>query len=113
VRGFGVWFSPACVFAAGPFFHGTGSSSHSSSGPVPSQNSSRGRRSLTPPPARAVAVPLQDQLATDAEFSPDLVKVHMKCQYSTSFGQQLKVVGGAPELGEWDLSRVSTMRCCI
>jgi hypothetical protein len=56
-----------------------------------------------------VAVPLQDQLATDAEFSPDLVKVHMKCQYSTSFGQQLKVVGGAPELGEWDLSRVSTM----
>jgi hypothetical protein len=55
-------------------------------------------------------VPLQDQLAADAEFSLDLVKVHMKCQYTTSFGQQLKVVGGAPELGEWDVSRVSAMR---
>jgi hypothetical protein len=51
---------------------------------------------------------LQDQLAADAELSLDLVKVHMKCQYTTSFGQQLKVVGGAPELGEWDLNRVSS-----
>eukprot|EP00882_Tetradesmus_deserticola_P004500 GHRQ01004746.1.p1 GENE.GHRQ01004746.1~~GHRQ01004746.1.p1 ORF type:complete len:265 (+),score=91.44 GHRQ01004746.1:256-1050(+) len=94
---------------SGSVFHGMGSSGHSSSSPVPSPSSSRGRRSLTPPPARAVAIPLQDQLAADAEFSLDLVNVHMKCQYSTSFGQELKVVGGAPELGEWDLSRAPSM----
>ncbi|WIA38330.1 hypothetical protein OEZ86_001666 [Tetradesmus obliquus] len=96
---------------SGPSFHGTSSSSssHSSCAPVASPRSSRGRRSHTPPPARAVAVPLQDQLAADAEFRPDLVKVHMKCQYTTAFGQQLKVVGGAPELGEWDLARAPAM----
>lgn len=107
-----MWFCPAVIPAAGPSFHGTSSSSssHSSCAPVASPRSSRGRRSHTPPPARAVAVPLQDQLAADAEFRPDLVKVHMKCQYTTAFGQQLKVVGGAPELGEWDLARVSSVR---
>ncbi|WIA18038.1 hypothetical protein OEZ85_009520 [Tetradesmus obliquus] len=96
---------------SGPSFHGTSSSSssHRSCAPVASPRSSRGRRSHTPPPARAVAVPLQDQLAADAEFRPDLVKVHMKCQYTTAFGQQLKVVGGAPELGEWDLARAPAM----
>lgn len=77
-----------------------------------SSTGSGSRRSLTPPPARAVAVPLQEQLASDAEVSLDLVKVQFKVgQYVTSFGQQLKVVGGAPELGEWDVNQVSIAAC--
>lgn len=64
-------------------------------------------RSRTPPPLRAVAMPLDPQvLNPDTDFSLDLVKVQFKCTYATSFGQELRVVGGAPELGAWDLAQV-------
>lgn len=64
-------------------------------------------RSRTPPPLRAVAMPLDPQvLNPETDFSLDLVKVQFKCTYATSFGQELRVVGGAPELGAWDLAQV-------
>eukprot|EP00879_Flechtneria_rotunda_P000370 GHRR01000462.1.p1 GENE.GHRR01000462.1~~GHRR01000462.1.p1 ORF type:complete len:2238 (+),score=1076.63 GHRR01000462.1:245-6958(+) len=71
-------------------------------------SSSRGRAAS---PLKAVAVPLQDEIsATDGEFRLDIVKVQFKVpHYATSFGQELKIVGGAPELGEWDVTQAPAM----
>jgi hypothetical protein len=70
-------------------------------------------RSRTPPPLRAVAMPLDPQvLNPDTDFSLDLVKVQFKCTYATSFGQELRLVGGAPELGAWDVAQVRTGQDC-
>jgi len=84
-----------CISQAGQYLP----SSHS-------HNSSRPPRSITPPP-RAVAVPLDQQvLNPDTDFSLDLVKAQFKCTYATAFGQELRIVGGAPELGAWDVTQV-------
>lgn len=69
-------------------------------------------RSRTPPPLRAVAMPLDQQmLDPDSEYSQDLVKCQFKCTYATQFGQELRLVGGAPELGAWDVTQVR--RCGV
>jgi hypothetical protein len=65
------------------------------------------RRCATPPPLRAVAVPLDSQvLSVDGDFRLDVVKVQFKCNFVTSFGQELRIVGAAPELGGWDADKV-------
>jgi hypothetical protein len=83
--------------------------SSSDGGAMPSSSFSgtaRPPRSRTPPP-RAVAVPLDAEvLNPDTDFSLDLVKVQFKCTYATNFGQELRVVGGSPELGNWDVAQV-------
>lgn len=54
-----------------------------------------------------MAVPLDQQvLNPDTDFSLDLVKAQFKCTYATAFGQELRIVGGAPELGAWDVTQV-------
>lgn len=68
-------------------------------------------RSRTPPP-RAVAVPL-DHEVLNPDLAQDLVKVQFKCTYATSFGQELRIVGGAPELGAWDVTQVSAAAASI
>jgi hypothetical protein len=85
-------------------------SSSSSNGGSSFSGTARPPRSRTPPP-RAVAVPLDAEvLNPDTDFSLDLVKVQFKCTYATNFGQELRVVGGSPELGDWDVAKVRT--CC-
>jgi hypothetical protein len=59
-----------------------------------------------------VAVPL-DQQVLNPDLSLDLIKAQFKCTFATNFGQELRVVGGAPELGAWDVTQVGKARVGI
>eukprot|EP00775_Hariotina_reticulata_P004056 gene4056-4303_t len=72
---------------------------------APGACSSRGRNRL-PQPLPAVAVPLEQSLE---DLSLDSAKVLINVTYATSFGQEVRVVGGAAELGNWDVTKAPVM----